>query len=163
MGPPWCPPRTSSTGCGLCRTHHHYVKSVKESITSTLGGGSCGLLLSAPQADVTGKNQTSFCRTWLNFFDTSFFCYLGVWLPSHSQILWFHFWLSFQGLGILGRGQHLFHSPWQPPCSPRRDYPSYLLCSFGAQKVLQQGVASEENIGFCPVTPTILSETPGIW
>ena len=58
---------------------------MKESITSTLGGDACALLLSS-QADVTGKNQTPFCRTRLNFFDITFFllprCLVALTFPD---------------------------------------------------------------------------------
>lgn len=132
---------------------------MKESITSALGGGSCAPLLSSSQADATGKNQTPFCGTRLNFFDITFFFFAAsvsgcphiprsygsiTDSPARGSGLWV-------GVSI---------SSTAPGSLPA--HPFYVLCCFGAQKVLQQGVTSEENIGFCPVTPIILSEIPGI-
>ena len=158
MGPPWCPPPISSTRRALCRTRHHYLKSDE------------------------GKHH--FYIRWGCLCPSPLFSGRCNWkksdpfLSDTTELFWYHFFFATSVSGC----PHIPRSHGSIPDSPARGlglwvgvsvsstapdslpaHPSYVLCCFGAQKVLQQGVASEENIGFCPVTPTTWSETPGIW
>lgn len=121
MGPPWCPPPISSTRRALCRTRHHYRKSHEGKHHFYIRRGClCPSPLSSGRCN--WKKSDPFLSDTTELFWYHFFLLPRCLVASHSQIPWFHIRLSCQGLGTLGRGQRLLHSPRQPPCSP-------LLCA----------------------------------